>query len=219
MHAAGTPLALREWLIVSAGLHERIVDKATSALEEHEVFTVADLRTLRAVAPHLLTTCFQPVTACKIEAALDHSQPWYPQISPSVVTSSAVSTPSSGKPTRRALLSLLSEDESLLSSVERPPRQRAPPRPEDLSVAAVRIQAVWRGTAVRCACRYRSWSEGRWASWLAAAPAEHLDLPGTLITEHLLAAAAVGDARGAELEALCAEFTEHASALSHFTVK
>ena len=201
-------LELREWLVVSAGLHERIVDKTIAALEEHEVFTVSDLRTLRTVAPHLLTGCFQPVTASKIEAALDHSQIWHSQVSPSTVTPSAVSTPASGKPTRRALLSLLSDDElSLLSSVERP-RQRAPPRPENLSGAAVRIQAVWRGAAVRCACRYRSWSEVRWASWLAASPAEHL--PGTVIAEHLLAAAAVGDARSSDLEALCAKFAEQA---------
>lgn len=60
---------LRDWLVTSANINEKIVDRHVQMLEEeHEVFTVDDLRILSG--RDQFDEAFKPVTAEKIRTAL-----------------------------------------------------------------------------------------------------------------------------------------------------
>ena len=61
--------ALGEWLRNKARIHESVLSKTLTTLQEEEVFEVQDLRFLRQT--HGLDKFFKSVTAAKISAALD----------------------------------------------------------------------------------------------------------------------------------------------------
>ena len=62
---------LREWLLVEAGIHTKLLDKMVNLLEDSDVVVLQDLHVLRDTVG--LHTIFKPVSAAKIAAALDSS--------------------------------------------------------------------------------------------------------------------------------------------------
>ena len=62
---------LREWLLVEAGIHTKLLDKMVDLLDDSDVVVLQDLHVLRDTVG--LQTIFKPVSAAKIAAALDRS--------------------------------------------------------------------------------------------------------------------------------------------------